>query len=64
MPLAMGCELTEHGSLHTNDFQRTTVEGIYAAGDSASPLRTLSIAIASGTKAGAMIVHDLVLGAL
>jgi thioredoxin reductase len=64
VPLAMGCELTEHGSLHTDDFQRTTVEGIYAAGDSASPLRTLSIAIASGTKAGAVIVHDLVLGAL
>lgn len=60
VPEALGCELTEHGFIKTDDFQRTTVPGIFAAGDNVSPLRSVSGATASGTKAGAMMNKELV----
>lgn len=50
----LGCTLNEAGLIAVNDFQLTSVEGVYAAGDNCS-MRALSVAIASGTKAGAFI---------
>lgn len=60
-PLAesAGCELLENSLIKIDDFHRTTVEGIYAAGDCCTPFRTISTAIASGTKAGIFIHQDL-----
>jgi thioredoxin reductase len=60
-PLAetAGCELIESGLVRIDDFHRTTVPGIYAAGDCCTPFRTISTAIASGTKAGIFIHQDL-----
>lgn len=54
-----GCELLDGGLIKIDDFHRTTVEGIYAAGDCCTPFRTISTAIASGTKAGIFIHQDL-----
>ncbi|MBK1440498.1 NAD(P)/FAD-dependent oxidoreductase [Parapedobacter sp. ISTM3] len=60
-PLAeqSGCELIENGLIRVDDFHRTTVPGIYAAGDCCTAFRTISTAIASGTQAGIFIHQDL-----
>lgn len=51
--------LDESGYITVDEMQKTNVEGIYAAGDCTTPLRTVSTAVASGTKAGAMLNGDL-----
>ncbi|TWR28805.1 NAD(P)/FAD-dependent oxidoreductase [Mucilaginibacter pallidiroseus] len=60
LPEQLGCKLTEHGLIYVNEMQETSVEGIYAAGDNTTLMRSLSNAIAAGGKAGAMINHKLV----
>ncbi len=60
IPLHLGCELTEHGHIQVDFLQKTTVDGIYAAGDNTSFFRTVSIATAAGTKAGAAINKELI----
>jgi len=60
IPQEMGCELTEHGFIKVDDLQRTSVSGIYAAGDNSHGLRAVSAAAAAGNKAGAIINHDLI----
>jgi thioredoxin reductase len=60
IPLHLGCELSEEGHIKIDDMQRTSVAGIYAAGDNSSMLRSVSLAVSSGTKAGAAINMDLV----
>lgn len=57
---AVGTEGMVDGLLKTDGFSRTTVAGVYAAGDNCSPMRSLSNAMAAGTTAGAMINHDLI----
>lgn len=60
LPQEMGCKITEHGFLQVDEFQKTTVPGIYAAGDNAYGLRAVSIAAAAGTTAGGVINHELI----
>nr|WP_231743071.1 NAD(P)/FAD-dependent oxidoreductase [Winogradskyella endarachnes] len=48
IPQTLGCELTEQGLLKVDMFQKTTVDGIFACGDNASPLRAVSYAVATG----------------
>lgn len=54
IPESLGCELTEDGYISTGSFQETTIPGIFACGDNASRLRTVSNAVAAGTTAGMM----------
>ena len=54
IPEALGCELNENGLLIVDAFQKTTVDGVYASGDSAS-FRAVSQAVSTGTFAGAAI---------
>ncbi|WP_116125655.1 NAD(P)/FAD-dependent oxidoreductase [Lewinella sp. IMCC34183] len=61
LPEEAGCELTEHGMLHVDEFDMTSVTGIYAAGDCTTRMRTVSFATGAGTRAGAMINHALVM---
>lgn len=56
----LGCAFTKAGLLEVDPMQRTTVAGVFASGDCASPMRALSAAMASGTMAGAAIVHELI----
>jgi len=51
-PVRLGCELNEHGLIKVDPTGKTTVPGIFAAGDGVSMARTVSIAVASGTMAG------------
>lgn len=60
LPEAMGCEHNEMGLIKADMMGRTTVDGVYAAGDAANMFRALSVAIASGTSAGAMLNKQLI----
>lgn len=59
LPFALGCELTSQGLIKVNEFQKTSVYGIYACGDSTNALRSISNAVASGTVAGAMTNKEI-----
>lgn len=60
IPEQLGAALTMDGYVKIDEFQRTTIEGVYAAGDNTTPLRALSAAIAAGTKAGTFINKEMV----
>jgi thioredoxin reductase len=60
IPQALGCNLTKQGHVEVDIFQRTSIEGIFACGDNATPLRSVSNAVAMGTTAGAMANKALV----
>jgi len=55
IPEMLGCELTEPGLVKTDMFQKTTVPGVFACGDNASPMRSLANAVATGNMAGAIV---------
>lgn len=60
LPEQLGCELTEMGHVKVDFMQKTTVKGIYAAGDCTSPLRAVAAAVASGNFAGAALNKELI----
>jgi len=41
-------------------FQKTNIEGVFACGDNSSMARALSVAIASGSMAGAFINKEII----
>ncbi len=55
----LGCEVDEQDVVKVDRRGRTTVAGIYAAGDLASPMRSVAIAVAQGAAAGYGINADL-----
>lgn len=59
IPQQLGCELNEQGLLQVDGFQMTNVPGIYACGDN-STMRSLPLAVASGSKAGVVTNKDLI----
>ena len=59
IPAALGCELTKEGLLVVNEFQQTTLDGIYAAGDNSRATRAISVAIGAGAIAGMCINQQL-----
>lgn len=60
----LGCELIEDGMIpgliRVDATQQTTVPGVYAVGDVATPMQHISGAVASGAMAGAMLNHALI----
>lgn len=56
----LGCAIAESGHVLVDDLKRTSVPGIYAAGDLTSPMRSLAAATAAGNMAGASITHSFV----
>lgn len=62
IPEKLGCQMTDAGHIQTDDFQKTSIPGIYAAGDNTTMFRTLSMTVAAGTKAGAFINHEMIAG--
>ena len=59
IPETLGCELTEQGLLKVDMFQKTTVKDIFACGDSASPMRSVAYAVATGNIAGSMLNNGM-----
>lgn len=60
IPEDLGCELNEQGFIKINQFQETTVTGVFACGDNSSPLRSVANAVYAGNFTGAMINKILV----
>ncbi|GGM88817.1 thioredoxin reductase [Dyadobacter beijingensis] len=60
LPEALGCALNAQGFIQVDEAQKTTVAGIYAAGDNSGAFRGLTGAMASGTTAGARLNHELI----
>jgi thioredoxin reductase len=58
----LGCEINAQGRLVTDALARTTIKGVYAAGDTANPFAQLVMAAAEGSKAAAVINMDLIEG--
>jgi len=61
IPELLGCELTEEGYVRTDSGLQTTVEGVYACGDNATRMRTVSNAVAMGTTAGITVSKKMIL---
>jgi thioredoxin reductase len=59
LPEKMGCEMTEEGLIKVDENKKTSVYGVYAAGDNTTHGRTISIAVASGTIAAMMMNGEL-----
>ena len=59
IPVSLGCSLTEQGYIQVDAFQKTTVAGIFACGDSTSPMRSVADAVSTGNFAGAMANMEL-----
>lgn len=55
----LGVELTPDGRLVTDDRQRTSVEGVYAAGDAVTGLNQIAVAMAQAEVAAVAIHNDL-----
>lgn len=60
IPVSLGCALTEQGLLKVDMLQKTTVDGVFAAGDNSHPARSISIAVAAGSMAGGAINRSLI----
>ncbi|MBI5957933.1 MAG: NAD(P)/FAD-dependent oxidoreductase [Chloroflexi bacterium] len=56
----LGCEVDEHNVIQVNPRGRTSTEGVYAAGDLSSPMRSIAIAVAQGAAAAYGINADLI----
>jgi len=60
IPVQLGCALTEQGYLAVDILGRTSVPGVYAAGDNTAMMRAVSLVVAGGGMAGAGINKELV----
>jgi len=60
VPKDLGCTINEMGFIQVDEFQKTNIPGVFAAGDCTTMYRALPVAIAAGTKASALIVMELV----
>jgi thioredoxin reductase len=60
IPLSLGCELTEHGYLKVDNFQATTVKGVFACGDNAAMMRSIGSSVYAGGLAGAILNKELI----
>ncbi|WP_125721053.1 NAD(P)/FAD-dependent oxidoreductase [Flavobacterium ustbae] len=55
IPELLGCELTDQGLIKVDGFQQTTVENIFACGDSSNPIRAVSYAVSTGNNTGVFL---------
>ncbi|MEO6284359.1 MAG: FAD-dependent oxidoreductase [Dyadobacter sp.] len=61
IPESLGCQLTVEGHLVIDPFQQKTIEGVFACGDNASRMRTVSNAVAKGTAVGLTVSKKMIL---
>lgn len=60
LPKDLGCDINEQGLLKVDFMQKTNVAGIYASGDCTTQMRSVAIAVSTGSFAGAVINKDLI----
>jgi len=56
----LGCAMTDDGLVEVDQLGRTSVAGVYAAGDMAHPIRQITMAASQGAAAGIGINADLI----
>ncbi|SMG48091.1 NAD(P)/FAD-dependent oxidoreductase [Arenibacter troitsensis] len=59
IPQELGCKITENGHIEVNFMQKTSEDGIFACGDNSTMMRSVSMAVSSGTITGVMVNHEL-----
>ncbi|MBZ0289919.1 MAG: NAD(P)/FAD-dependent oxidoreductase [Anaerolineae bacterium] len=59
LPAQLGCTITEQGLVAVDEQGKTSIEGVYAAGDLASPKQQVLYAASAGAFAAAMINSEL-----
>lgn len=60
LPQDLGCEINEQGYLKVDFMQKTTVPGIFGSGDATTQMRSVALAVSSGSFAGAVINKELI----
>ncbi|WET00717.1 NAD(P)/FAD-dependent oxidoreductase [Flavobacterium sp. YJ01] len=60
IPENLGCEINEQGLLKVDAMQKTNIVGVYASGDATTQMRSVAIAVSSGSFAGAVINKELI----
>ena len=60
LPQDLGCETNEQGYLKVDFMQKTTVPGIFGSGDATTQMRSVALAVSSGSFAGAVINKELI----
>ncbi|SHG56029.1 NAD(P)/FAD-dependent oxidoreductase [Flavobacterium defluvii] len=59
IPETLGCDINEQGLLKVDAMQKTNVAGVYASGDCTTQMRSVAIAVSTGSFAGAVINKEL-----
>ncbi|MBO9582887.1 MAG: NAD(P)/FAD-dependent oxidoreductase [Flavobacterium sp.] len=60
LPQEIGCEINEQGYLKVDFMQKTTIPGIFGSGDATTQMRSVALAVSSGSFAGAVINKELI----
>ncbi|CAD0000528.1 NAD(P)/FAD-dependent oxidoreductase [Flavobacterium salmonis] len=60
LPQILGCGLSDQGLIKVDLMQKTTVYGVYASGDATTQMRSVALAVSSGSFAGAAINKGLI----
>lgn len=60
IPETLGCDSNEQGLLKVDAMQKTNIPGVFASGDCTTPMRSVSIAVSTGSFAGAVINKELI----
>ena len=64
LAVRLGCDLNDDaiaGLIRVDPTWQTTVPGVYAVGDVATPMQQIAMAVSSGAMAGALANHALVM---
>lgn len=60
LPKDLGCEINEQGYLKVDFMQKTNIPGLYASGDATTQMRSVALAVSTGSFAGAVINKELI----
>lgn len=60
IPEILGCDSNEQGLLKVDAMQKTNIAGVFASGDCTTPMRSVAIAVSTGSFAGAVINKELI----
>jgi len=60
IPETLGCDSNEQGLLKVDAMQKTNIPGVFASGDCTTPMRSVAIAVSTGSFAGAVINKELI----
>ncbi|KAF2339216.1 NAD(P)/FAD-dependent oxidoreductase [Flavobacterium tistrianum] len=60
IPETLGCDVSEQGLVKVDAMQKTNIPGIFASGDCTTQMRSVAIAVSTGSFAGAVINKELI----